>query len=49
MDMFEKNTSYSDLSLQADKAIDVSYLLNKIRGNGYSTVALDYELADPKQ
>lgn len=39
---------YADLSLLAEKAIDVTHLINKIKGNGYSIVALDQHVADPK-
>lgn len=44
----EKPILYVDLSLQTDKAIDLAYFLRKIKNDGYSTVALDYELVDPR-
>lgn len=43
-----ENRTYSDLSLQTEKPIDLAYFLNKVKNNGYSTVALDYEITDPK-
>lgn len=45
----EDNSPYSDLSLSTSKCIDVTYFLDKIKTNGYSTVALDQEVADAKQ
>lgn len=37
---------YADLSVLADKAIDVGFLLSKLKGDGYNTFALDYEFTD---
>ena len=34
-------STYADLSLITEKAIDLKYFVNKIKGNGYSVVALD--------
>jgi hypothetical protein len=34
-------STYADLSLITEKAIDVTFLVNKIKVNGYSIVALD--------
>ena len=42
-------STYADLSLITEKAIDIAYFVNKIKGNGYSIVALDQEVTDPKQ
>lgn len=35
-------STYSDLSIAADKVIDIPFFLKKVQNNGYSTVALDY-------
>lgn len=40
--MTMENHTYSDLSLQTEKPIDLAYFLNKVKNNGFSTVALDY-------
>lgn len=37
-----ENHTYSDLSLQTEKPIDLAYFLKKVKNNGYSTIALDY-------
>ena len=42
-------STYADLSLITEKAIDVTFLVNKIKLNGYSILALDQEVTDPKQ
>jgi hypothetical protein len=44
----EKHLSYFDLSVVGEKAIDIGYFLQKIKNNGYSGVALDFEITDPK-
>jgi hypothetical protein len=31
-----------------EKVIDIGYFLEKVKNNGYSNVALDFELSDPK-
>lgn len=41
-------STYADLSILPDKVIDGGYFLNKVKANGYSIAALDYELTDPK-
>jgi hypothetical protein len=39
---------YFDLSVVGEKAIDIGYFLQKVKNNGYSAVALDFEITDPK-
>lgn len=38
--------SYVDLSVNPQKAIDINYLITKIKDNGYSTFAIDYAFND---
>ena len=42
----DNNQTYSDLSVLPDQAIDVKFLLGKLKLDGYNTFALDYEFAD---
>ena len=37
---------YTDLSVIVEKAIDIAFLLSKLKNNGYDTFALDHEFKD---
>lgn len=39
---------YCDLSVVPEKAIDIGFLLTKLKADGYETFALDYEFKDDK-
>ena len=37
---------YTDLSINAEKVIDLGFLLSKLKTDGYTAFALDYEFSD---
>ena len=40
------DNKYADLSVLGDKAIDIGFLLSKLKNDGYNTFALDYQFSD---